>query len=168
MRKTEWSLWLIFWTIIVFSVIKQSEAGELNTEIKDVLKETNMSSISCHIYNVYHEARSGSDLEMIAVMNTVSNRVKSPHFPNSICEVIKQKWAYSWTNDKRSDVMYDKESVERISSVVDKYLLNKGLFISLSEGIDHYHHISITPEWSQSKRMKRVGIVGEHIFYRRK
>lgn len=142
-------------------------AEPINTNIVDVTKNNTMSSDVCMVYNAYHEARSGSDMEIIAILNTVMNRVNSKHYPNDICEVIKQKWQYSWVGDNISDVMSDKESVNRIAHIVDTYLLNKDIFISLSEGVDHYHHISVAPDWSKSPRMIEVGIIGEHVFYKR-
>ena len=47
---------------------------------------------TCLALNMYHEARSDKDLfSYIAVSNVVMNRVKSPKYPNNICDVVKQK-----------------------------------------------------------------------------
>lgn len=145
-----------------------SIASEIRTDITDVLTVNNMSTQECLVYNLYNESRSESDLANIMVINTVMNRVKSKSFPNTPCEVIKQKWQYSWTFDKRSDEMKDKKSVDRLAKIVDTYLLNKEVFLSLSQGADHYHNVGITPEWSTSKRMVKVGTFDQHRFYRRK
>ena len=68
-----------------------------------------MSEAHCLALNAYHEARSESVAGIIAVSQVVLNRVKSPMFPNSICEVVFQggtkrdRCQFSWHCDGKSD-----------------------------------------------------------------
>jgi len=47
-------------------------------------------SLICLALNVYHEARSQSLVEQIAVAQVVVNRVNDDRYPDSICGVVKQ------------------------------------------------------------------------------
>lgn len=141
--------------------------NEVNPSIRDVVS-TEMPDRDCLVYNLYHESRGESDLANIMVLNTVFNRVSSPHYPNTICGVVKQPYQYSWTNDGRSDVMSNLAQVDRLTKLVDMYLINKDAYLALSKGADHYHTTAISPYWSKSDRMEKIAVVDHHIFYRSK
>ena len=47
-------------------------------------------SALCLAMAVYYEARSESRDAQMAVAEVILNRVNSPKFPNTICEVVKQ------------------------------------------------------------------------------
>lgn len=141
--------------------------NEVNPRIRDVVS-AEMSDRDCLVYNLYHEARGESDLANIMVLNTVFNRVSSPNYPNTICGVVKQPYQYSWTNDGRSDVMRNLVQVDRLTKLIDMYLVNKDAYLALSKGADHYHTTAISPYWSKSDRMEAIAVVDNHIFYRRK
>lgn len=144
-----------------------SKENEVNSGIRDVVS-TEMSDRDCLVYNLYHESRGESDIANVMVLNTVLNRANSPHFPNTICGVVKQPYQYSWTNDGRSDVMRNRVQVDRLTKLVDNYLINKNVYLSVSQGVDHYHTTNIKPFWSKSERMEMVAVIDNHIFYRRK
>jgi len=57
----------------------------------------------CGAQNIYHESRGESNLGQIAVAHVVRNRVESPKYPNTVCEVVWQPKQFSWTHDGRSD-----------------------------------------------------------------
>lgn len=159
---------LIACIVILFaSGIVKADEIDIRTNIDDVMK-VEMSTRECLVTNLYFESRSESDMANIMVLNSVFNRVKSEHYPNTPCKVIKQKSQYSWTKDNKSDKMLNLNQVSRLVKIVDKYLLNKELFLSLSEGSDHYHATSVTPDWSKSDRMVYIGTFDKHVFYRRK
>lgn len=170
MSKRECLGWFCLWGLI-FSMFhsEKSQASEdsIRTDIEDIL-QVDMSTRECLVYNLYMESRGESDLANIMVLNSVYNRVLSKHFPNTPCEVVKQPFQYSWTRDRRSDKLHDHEQVTRLTRLVDNYLLNREMFLAMSHGTDHYHHVNITPEWSLSKRMVKVATYDRHVFYRRK
>ena len=47
-----------------------------------------LEGLACLALNIYHEARGESIEGQIAVSQVVMERVKSPKYPNTICEVV--------------------------------------------------------------------------------
>lgn len=160
------SLFLLIFCLILALYVKDVNAGEnkVDPDINNLLSKE-VGTRTCLVYNLYHESRSESDVANIMVLNTVFNRVKSTHFPDTPCEVVKQDKQYSWTHDGKSDKMHNLKQVKRLTKLVDKYLINKEVFLSLSQGSDHYHTNNIRPVWSKSKRMKKVAVIDNHTFY---
>ena len=57
-------------------------------EVKKVL--VNKEELDCMASNIYFEASTQSRVGKIAVAQVTMNRVRSPEFPNSVCEVVYQ------------------------------------------------------------------------------
>ncbi|AGH31971.1 endolysin [Vibrio phage PWH3a-P1] len=165
-KELRWveSLILLIVCGILSLYVKDVNAGEINPDINDLLS-ADVGTRTCLVFNLYHESRSESDMANIMILNTVFNRVKSPHFPDTPCEVVKQDKQYSWLQDGKTDKMRNLKQVKRLTKLVDKYLMNKELFLSLSEDVDHYHSNKVRPLWSKSERMKKVAVIDQHIFY---
>ena len=51
---------------------------------------SNQQEISCLADNIYWEARNQETRGMLAVAFVTRNRVISPHYPDTYCEVIKE------------------------------------------------------------------------------
>jgi N-acetylmuramoyl-L-alanine amidase len=128
------------------------------------------AELLCLAENIYHEAR-GEPLEgQYAVAQVTLNRVLSPLFPATICEVVHEKrWdavrdrfvgAFSWTElsslrrprgpawDQALQVAqdaYDDESAPRL------------------QGALFYHATRIEPSWART--MRPVATIGRHVFY---
>ncbi len=119
----------------------------------------------CLACNLYHEARGEEELGIAAVAMVTLNRVHSSAYPNSICKVVWQKFQFSWTNDERSDQIYDIlrwENVLRISKMV----LDKTLNISkIDPTVLWYHRYDIEKDWSN--KMQVAARVGNHKFFKR-
>ena len=131
-------------------------------------------SLICLALNVYHEARSQSLVEQIAVAQVVVNRVNDDRYPDSICGVVKQgeknpdgtmkkdRCQFSWYCDDKSDKTYEKKSWGVALSVAKS--VRDGKTTDLTEGATHYHAVSVNPFWA--KTLKKVTRIGKHIFYR--
>ena len=158
------SLFLLIFCIILSLYVKDVNAGEINPDINDLLS-SEVGTRTCLIYTLYNESRGESDMANIMVLNVIFNRVKSDHFPNTPCKVVKQNKQFSYLFDGKSDKMRNLKQVKRLTKLVDKYLLNKEVFLSLSQGSDHYHTNNISPTWSKSKRMNKVAVIDNHTFY---
>lgn len=116
-----------------------------NTIIAGILK-TYMSFVSpsyidateleCLATNIYFEARDQDVLGQRAVAHVALNRVKSPDFPNTICDVVKQgptytnrpdlprknRCQFSWYCDGKSDnIRFQKRNGETVDIVYDAY-----------------------------------------------
>lgn len=123
-----------------------------------------LSSLECAALNLYHESRSESDMANVMVMAVVLNRVNDSRYPDTICEVVFQPKQYSWTHDKLSDKVYNKEQYLRLYKLVEKVMLNKEFVLEMSEGVTHYHTTKIHPFWADS--LKYVTTLDKHKFYK--
>ncbi|MCP4990233.1 MAG: cell wall hydrolase, partial [Colwellia sp.] len=98
-----------------------------------------LSTVECMAVNLYHEARSQSDLANINVIAVMLNRVEDSRFPDSVCEVVFQKAQFSWTNDQLSDKITDTYQYRRLYRLAEQALINKEFVQSVSGGVTHYH-----------------------------
>ena len=133
-------------------------------------------AITCLALNIYFEARNQSTIGQMAVAQVVMNRVEDSRFPNSVCEVVKQGYTYSWKPgipiinkcqfswwcDGKSDKPYDEKAYERARLIaVGVYTGRVNNFV---DGATHYHAVYVLPEWSETKQY--IVRIDDHVFYR--
>lgn len=134
--------------------------------------------IECLALNSYFEARNQSLAGQIAVAQVVLNRVKSPKFPDTICEVIQQgptyeNWKgnvlpvryqchFSWWCDGKSDIPEDKVTYRDILNVTIELIVTQP--IDITEGSLYYHADYVKPEWSNI--FFKTVVIDNHIFYK--
>jgi spore germination cell wall hydrolase CwlJ-like protein len=99
------------------------------------------------------------------VMSVVMNRVSSRRFPNDVCEVVFDKYAFSWTKDRLSDEILDKKQYHRLYKLAEYFIINREVVLELSEGVDHYHTTSVHPYWADSDELGYTMTVDDHKFY---
>ena len=117
--------------------------------------------LHCLALNVYHEARSESDEGKFAVAQVTLNRVRSPRYPDRICEVVWQRRQFSWTHDGRPDRPHNLEAWEEALWVATTtYDFNP---LTIVGRATHYHAVYVRPPWATVYR--RVRQIGQHIFY---
>jgi spore germination cell wall hydrolase CwlJ-like protein len=58
-------------------------------------------SLLCLALNIFHEARSEPLESQVAVAAVTINRLKDKDHPSSICEVVYEPKAFSWTRHKK-------------------------------------------------------------------
>jgi spore germination cell wall hydrolase CwlJ-like protein len=119
----------------------------------------------CLALTMYWEARGEGRDGMIAVGWTVLNRVRSPGFPATPCQVVHQgrrrtACEFSWWCDGKSDRPRDARSWRLAQSLAQQLLLRPPR--DPTRGALWYHNTSIRRPW-QHVRTKRIG---RHIFYR--
>lgn len=122
------------------------------------------AQIRCLAENIYHEARGEPRAGQIAVGNVVMNRVRSSRFPDTPCEVIRQRHGrtcqFSW-------VCYNRQ-VNNLSIYNSIYNIAESIYNRSIEdntgGAQFFHSISVTPSWSRV--YVRTVRIGSHIFYR--
>ena len=130
----------------------------------------------CLAVNAYHETRGESFDEKIATSQVVLNRVASPRYPDSICNVITQgpireSWKtkkdptlgshdriyyptrnrcqFSWYCDGRSDSVNNLDGWE--DSVLAAYIVYMGFGEDRVDGATHYYaHDKSHPNWSKN------------------
>ena len=136
------------------------------------------TALMCMAFNIYHEANNQSMLGQIAVGQVVMNRVASPSFPNTVCEVIKQGHAYkngkmvlhkcqfSWYCDgKRDEITMNTRAWSRALDYAS-IVISGRIVMDVTQGSLWYHAYYVKPSWARQK--ERVTRIDSHIFYRRK
>jgi spore germination cell wall hydrolase CwlJ-like protein len=125
-------------------------------------RDLSEDDLFCMVQNVYHESRGESVLGQAAVAHVTLNRVRSPAYPDSVCDVVWQPDQFSWTEDGRSDRMTD---LDAIGKAVDIALTaSRGRIKDPTGGALHYYaHDRVRPRWAKGGWWF---IVGEHTFVR--
>ena len=134
-------------------------------------KLVNKEELDCMASNIYFEASTQPRVGKIAVAQVTMNRVRSPEFPNSVCEVVYQGpkndknsklCQFSWYCDDKPDVIRSKRTW-RECVFVAKYVMLGGV-PDITHNSTHYHADYVNPWWA--KKMKLIIKLGDHIFYR--
>lgn len=131
--------------------------------------------IMCLALNGYHEARGEPTAGELAVNHVVMNRVADSRYKNDVCGVIQdgRYWNYrpvrhachfSWWCDGKSDDPVDITAWIYSNQLASGILL--GEYPDITDGSTHYHSIGVSPNWINDVGMVRVGIIGDHIFYK--
>tara|TARA_B100000768_G_scaffold181623_1_gene205431 strand:- start:789 stop:1253 length:465 start_codon:yes stop_codon:yes gene_type:complete len=120
----------------------------------------------CLALNVYHEARGESEEGQYAVAHVTMNRVDSPRYDNTVCEVVYARKQFSWTHliaDPRPKDRYAYHLAKLIAADVlgERVEDNTG-------GADHYHADYVSPNWATEEYMNKTTTIGTHIFYKAK
>ena len=122
----------------------------------------------CLTEALYFEARGEPAQGQFAVAEVILNRVDSPKFPNSICEVVNQgtgrKHAcqFSYTCDGRFERIANMAVYEQLV-VISRVMIDGGRR-QLSGGATYYHATSVQPFWA--RRFEHTATIGIHKFYK--
>ena len=119
-----------------------------------------IAELRCLAENVYYESRGEPLVGQYAVAEVTMNRVMSPEFPDSVCDVVNQRGAFSWTytQDPASPYGYEWRRAQAVASSV--YLNAEAPLVS---GALFYHATRVSPDWASSRR--QVALIGQHLFY---
>jgi len=170
-------------SILVFIGNSLAFVGYINfvhAETPDIQDER---ELECLAMNIYHEARSESLAGQYAVADVTLNRMQDRRYPSTICGVVEQavlsQWGldrgleipkknmcqFSWYCDGLSD-----EPLETYSWLRAKDIAHDMMYYSkhngLTEGSTHYHANYVNPTWSYHEKMRLIGRIGDHIFYK--
>lgn len=128
--------------------------------LRAAARDFHARSLECLALNVYYEARGESLPGQYAVAEVTMNRKAALGYPKTVCEVVYQKSAFSWTGEK----VYAPGGPEwqrAVKVAQDVYYQRRP---SQLPGVLHYHATYVRPEWS--KERERVARIGRHVFYR--
>jgi len=127
--------------------------------------------LACLARNVYFEARGEPPAGQYAVAEVTMNRVASPAYPRSVCEVVYEKrWdairnryvgAFSWTEFEQLPEPQGEEW-QRAWQIAEAVYFHRGA--AKLDGATHYHATYVRPSWSREKR--KVAHIGRHVFYK--
>jgi N-acetylmuramoyl-L-alanine amidase len=134
------------------------------------------SEVDCLAKNIYFEARGESEIGQYAVGMVTLNRLDSPDFPDTICEVVTEakrdangnpilhKCQFSWFCDGKSDTPKHNLAWDRAVIVAKNLILFR--FPDITQGAVFYHAKSVSPYWK--KHFTFVRAIDNHLFYTEK
>ncbi|HWD23510.1 MAG TPA: cell wall hydrolase [Burkholderiales bacterium] len=123
--------------------------------------EAHRQNLACLARNVYFEARGEPLAGQYAIAEVTMNRKASALFPRTVCGVVYQKSAFSWT-DAAALPEPGGEEWKRAWSVAEAVYYGKEA--PRLQGALFYHATYVEPDWAKDRRL--VARIGNHIFYR--
>jgi spore germination cell wall hydrolase CwlJ-like protein len=137
---------------------------------KHLTKEARKQA-SCLAENIYFEAGHESDEGKLAVAMVTLNRVASPNFPDTICEVVHQRvngvCQFSWLCDQsflmRRSSAVKTQLYEDIREIAIFAMMNYETIDDMTKGAMYYHANYVHPPW----KLNVTARIGNHIFYKR-
>lgn len=124
---------------------------------------------TCLTEALYFEARGESLRGQFAVSEVILNRVDSPRYPDTICDVVRQgngrrnRCQFSFYCDGRAESVLEPVAFARAGKIAR--MMVDGRARVLTMGATHYHTTAVSPFWAAS--LQRTAVIGDHIFYRR-
>ena len=131
--------------------------------------------LECMSMNIYFEAALESTAGKLAVAQVTLNRVRSEHYPNTVCSVVKQgkhyasgfpvrdRCQFSWYCDGKHDNP-NKGKMWYESMNIATYAMENPTLLDITDGATHYHADYIeNPRWAISRH--RTLQIDTHIFY---
>lgn len=110
---------------------------------------------------VYFEARSEPLDGQLAVADVILNRAASGRFPTSMCGVVYQPHQFSFVRGGTMPAIR-RDSVQWRQAVAIAEIARDDLWNSSIGQALFFHASHVSPRWN----LKRLGRVGNHIFYR--
>lgn len=110
---------------------------------------------------VYFESKGESLEGQLAVARVVIARAKSGRFPTSLCGVVYQKSQFSFVRGGKMPAISTGSLHWRNAVAISQIALDDS-WKSPVEGALFFHARHVSPGW----RLKRIGSVDNHIFYR--
>ncbi len=124
-----------------------------------------MTPLMCLAVAVFFEARAEPVEGMEVVAAVILNRVEDHRYPDSVCSVVNEPKAFSFTHDGLTD---DPERhtghQDKLAWVTSQEVAKEALrgdYVGITS--THYHNTSVSPFWS--KHYKSDGQVGSHLFF---
>ncbi len=139
----------------------------VSAEMMDSAK-FNAQEHRCLSEAVYYEARSETKSGQKAVAEVVRNRVKSKHYPNTICGVVYQGaeritgCQFSFTCDGSTMREPRGQAWKRSQDIATLSLTNGAK--PMTNRSTHYHTVEVNPKWAPNMRFTKQ--IGFHKFYR--
>jgi spore germination cell wall hydrolase CwlJ-like protein len=142
--------------VFVYTLVVESRDAKAER-----LREFHARSLDCLARNVYYEARGESLVGQYAVAEVTMNRKASPFYPKTVCEVVFQREAFSWTGQRNLEAPEGPAWIRAVRVAEDVYYQRRP---STMRGVTHFHATYVKPDWSRDRQ--RVARIGKHVFYR--
>ena len=142
--------------------VPQIHAGSLATLVAAQPQPYDLSrELNCLAGAIYFESKSESLTGQLAVGRVIVARSKSGRFPNSYCGVVFQPSQFSFVRGAAMPGIA-KTSRQWKNAVAIAQIAHTGAWRSPVEGALYFHAAYVNPSW----RMKRVGRIENHVFFR--
>ena len=125
------------------------------------------ADLECLAKAIYFEARGESIAGQRGVAAVVLNRVKSPKFPDTVCDVVHQggqdrrDCQFSWWCDGLPDEPTDKQAWVRAATIAHEMMNGAP---DPTNGALYFHHTGVSPSWGT--QLRRLATIGAHVYYR--
>ncbi|MDD9811788.1 MAG: cell wall hydrolase [Gammaproteobacteria bacterium] len=149
------------------ATVTASTAAASNSRVSAVAAPASLilsqqRDLVCLAMNIYHEGRGESARGQAAIAAVTMNRLRSPRYPNSVCQVVWQRKQFSWTLlHSRHHVIDDAQAWRRAMNIAQLFL--GGARLALVSEATHYHTVDVQPFWS--KNIPALVMIGKHVFY---
>ena len=124
------------------------------------------AQFECLARALYFEARGESLEGQVAVAEVVLNRVDSPRWPATICEVVEEarrdSCQFSFMCDGKPETVANAQAWGRAAKIARAMI--DGAPRRLTAGATHFHAGFVSPRWAQV--FTRTAEIGGHQFYR--
>ena len=146
-----------------------THAGMTGPEAGTLKKAVSAADLRCLATAIYFEARGEPERGQAAVAQVVLNRVESEAYPDSVCGVVYQNQhrrnacQFSFACDGRAETIHEKKAWNKAREIADDVANGRESLAEIGTAT-HYHANSVRPSWA--KRLRRVGLIGRHVFYR--
>jgi len=149
------------------------QADAIVQEVATQLHKAN--ELQCLATNIYHEARNEGLTGQRAVAWATMNRVESPKYPDTVCDVvyqakltdagtpIKNKCQFSWYCDGKSDEIESASSWNTAMTIAEEVMNNYNIETDPTNGAIMYHAAYVEPYWASS--YEKTARIDTHIFY---
>lgn len=161
------------------SVLQDESAGRFQPPVPENDHDWAGNALPAHVFDrkeqqclasgIYFEARGEPIKGQAAVAQVILNRVRNPVYPNTICGVVYQnkRWRNRCQFSFACDGKRDRVRSARLFALardVSMAVTAGRIYLDEVGSSTHYHAAYVNPRWA--RRMKRVGRIGLHIFYR--
>lgn len=120
--------------------------------------------MTCVALAIYHESRGLSDVSQFAVGSVVMNRSRLERYPSNPCEVVWQRYAFSWTQNKyNKKIPMEPEAWEKAQRIAYNVYSDPDAF-DPTMGATHFHDVKVRPKWA--KKGKNKTRIETHVFMR--
>jgi N-acetylmuramoyl-L-alanine amidase len=165
-----------------FSMIRYEEPLVLKPNYNRLTADA-QKQVQCLAKNIYFEARNEPVEGQKAVAFVTLNRVKSEEFPDTICDVVKQKTRvtsigdrkivcqFSWYCESKPKWQYYKYVLTNRTTLKYNEVLEVAIYVYANReriydptnGSLFYHADYVRPNW---RNFEKQVVIGRHIFYK--
>jgi spore germination cell wall hydrolase CwlJ-like protein len=150
--------------------IAKTDPTENRPRYADLIAPEKMNKeLRCLAEAIYFESRSEPATGQAAVAQVILNRVRSGLYPQSVCGVVYQNrhrhlaCQFTFACEGKALRITDAEAWKQAVDIA-KNVTEGTTYLSEVGGSTHYHADYVKPRWS--RKLKRMDVIGRHIFYK--